>query len=76
MKVCVVGPGLLSFLVASYFLSGGFEVKLAHPLKTKIIAEAKIKTDATDSKALAQLLRADLLPESYVPPKEIRELWS
>ena len=54
--------------------SMGYEVKLAHPLKTRIIAEAKIKTDATDSEALAQLLRADLLPESYVPPKEIREL--
>lgn len=52
----------------------GFEVKLAHPLKTRIIAEAKIKTDATDSEALAHLLRADLLPTSYVPPKELREL--
>jgi transposase len=50
------------------------EVKLAHPLKTRIIAEAKIKTDATDSEALAHLLRADLLPTSYAPPKEIREL--
>jgi len=52
----------------------GYEVKLAHPLKTRIIADAKIKTDATDSEALAHLLRADLLPTSYVPPKEIREL--
>jgi len=54
--------------------SMGLEVKLAHPLKTRIIADAKIKTDATDSEALAHLLRADLLPTSYVPPKEIREL--
>ena len=52
----------------------GLEVKLAHPLKTRIIAEAKIKTDATDSEALAHLLRAGLLPTSYVPPKELREL--
>ena len=51
-----------------------YEVKLAHPMKTRIIAEAKIKTDATDSEALAHLLRTDLLPLSYVPPKEIREL--
>jgi transposase len=57
------------------FLEGkGVEVKLAHPTKTRIIAEAKIKTDAADSEALAHLLRADLLPTSYVPPKEIREL--
>ena len=52
----------------------GYEVKLAHPMKTRIIAEAKIKTDATDSERLAHLLRADLLPTSYVPPKGIREL--
>lgn len=54
--------------------SRGYRVKLAHPMKTRIIAEAKIKTDASDSEALAHLLRADLLPTSYVPPKEIREL--
>lgn len=54
--------------------SKGYEVKLAHPAKTRIIAEAKIKTDATDSEALAHLLRSDLLPTSYVPPNEIREL--
>jgi transposase len=52
----------------------GYEVKLAHPMKTRIIAEAKIKTDASDSEALAHLLRANLLPVSYVPPKEVREL--
>jgi transposase len=54
--------------------SRGHEVKLAHPTKTRIIADAKIKTDATDSEALAHLLRADLLPTSYVPPKKIRDL--
>lgn len=54
--------------------SMGYEVKLAHPMKTRIIAEAKIKTDATDSEALAHLLRANLLPTSYVPPRELREL--
>jgi transposase len=52
----------------------GYEVDLAHPLKTRLIAEAKIKTDAVDSEALAHLLRANLLPTSYVPPKELREL--
>jgi transposase len=52
----------------------GHEVKLAHPTKTRIIAEAKIKTDAKDSEALAHLLRANLLPTSYVPPREIRDI--
>lgn len=52
----------------------GYKVKLAHPLKTRIIADAKIKTDASDSEALAHLLRTDLLPLSHVPSKEAREL--
>lgn len=38
------------------------EVILAHPLKIKAIASAKIKTDAIDSRTLAQLLKADLIP--------------
>lgn len=54
----------------------GYDVKLAHPLKTKLIAEARIKTDKIDSEVLAHLLRSDLVPESWVPPKEIRELRS
>lgn len=54
----------------------GFSVKVAHPLKTKAIASARIKTDAMDAGVLAHLLRADLVPESYVPSKEVRELRS
>lgn len=49
-------------------------VVLANPLKTKAIASAKIKSDEIDARILAHLLRTDLIPESYVPPKEIREL--
>jgi transposase len=41
-------------------------VTLAHPLKVKAIAEAKIKTDKIDSKTLAHLLRCDLVPAAYV----------
>lgn len=52
----------------------GYEVKLAHPLKTRLIAEMKIKTDAKASDALAQLLMMGWLPTSYVPPEEVREL--
>lgn len=52
----------------------GHDVRLAHPLKTKAIAEAKVKTDKIDSEVLAHLLRADLVPESWVPPRDIREL--
>ncbi|KXA92116.1 hypothetical protein AKJ66_04665, partial [candidate division MSBL1 archaeon SCGC-AAA259E22] len=52
----------------------GFEVKLAHPRKTRVIADEKIKTDLRASEALAQLVRMGWLPEAYVPRKEIRDL--
>ena len=45
----------------------GFDAFVSHPKKTKLIAEAKIKSDRVDSKAIAQLLRMDWLPLSYVP---------
>ncbi len=52
--------------------SEGFQVKLSHPLKTKAIAYAKVKTDKVDSATLAHLLRSNLLPLSYVPEKVVR----
>jgi transposase len=52
----------------------GYEIHLAHPLRTRAIAAARVKTDAVDACTLAQLLRADLLPESYVAPRELRDL--
>jgi transposase len=48
-------------------------VILANPLKTRIIAEAKIKNDRMDSRVLADLVRADLVAASYVPPPRVRE---
>lgn len=50
------------------------EVHLAHPLKVKAIAEAKIKTDKIDARVLAHLLRSDLLPEAYVASPEARQV--
>ncbi len=50
------------------------EIYLAHPLKTRAIAEARIKTDRIDSTILAHLLRAELLPTSYIPPRGIRDM--
>jgi transposase len=60
-----VGAELLEGLVV--------EIKLAHPLKVRAIAEAKIKTDSIDSLTLAQLLRGDLIPEAYFRNQEERE---
>jgi transposase len=48
-------------------------IVLAHPLKTRIIGEAKIKTDKIDSAALAYMLKADMLPAAYVPSRATME---
>jgi len=48
------------------------EIILAHPLKVKAIASAKIKTDAIDSRTLAQLLMADLIPQAHLRKAENR----
>ncbi|MGN7754466.1 IS110 family transposase, partial [Sinorhizobium sp. 22678] len=50
------------------------DVVLAHPLKVKAIADAKIKTDKVDATVLAHLLRADLVPEAWAPGDKAREL--
>lgn len=49
------------------------EVKLAHPLKVKAIAWAKIKTDEIDSRVLADFLRAGLVPEAHIPGQDVRQ---
>lgn len=50
----------------------GCLVQLAHPFRTKAIASARIKTDSIDAKTLCDLLRADLIPQSYIAnPKEL-----
>jgi transposase len=46
---------------------------LANPRKTKLIAEAKIKSDRLDARTLATLLQGNLVFESYVPPKAKQE---
>jgi transposase len=50
------------------------DVVLAHPLKVKAIAEAKIKTDKIDATILSHLLRADLVPAAHAPSHQARQL--
>ena len=49
----------------------GYDVTVSHPRKTRLIAEARIKSDRVNSRALAELLRLDSLPTSYIPPRDI-----
>jgi transposase len=50
----------------------GYRIQLAHPLKTKAIASARIKTDKIDSEILAHLSRSNLVPQAYVVDRETR----
>src|SRR3954454_2554353 len=52
--------------LADVLQDAGYELHLAHPMRTKAIASARVKTDAVDARTLAHLLRADLLPEAYI----------
>jgi transposase len=60
--------------LADLLEQAGYELHLAHPLRTKAIASARVKTDSVDAATLAHLLRADLLPEAYIAPRELRDL--
>jgi transposase len=44
----------------------GIELVLAHAMRVKAIAAAKVKTDKVDSDILALLLRADLIPTAHM----------
>jgi transposase len=64
------GWGWLVELLEDY----GFSPHLVHPLQCKAIASARLKNDKVDAAILAQLLRADLLPEAWIAPQPVRQL--
>lgn len=64
------GWGWLVELLEDY----GFEPHLVHPTQCKAISSARLKNDKVDAHILAQLLRADLLPEAWIAPAAVRQL--
>jgi transposase len=48
------------------------EVVLAHPYKTRLIADAQIKTDRLDAYGLSTLLRGNLVARAHVPRRATR----
>ena len=64
------GWGWLVQLLEDY----GFDPHLVHPLRGKAIASARLKNDKVNAAILAQLLRADLLPEAWIAPPAVRQL--
>ncbi len=45
-------------------------VIISNPIKTKVIAQAKIKTDKIDARVLAELARVGYLPEVWLPDED------
>ena len=72
VKAVVESTGNLWIQIHDRLEEHGFNVVLSNPYKTRLIAEAKIKTDKVDARTLARLLRADMLSTCYVPNKEER----
>src|SRR5215218_9290456 len=52
----------------------GASVHLAHPLGVKAFEYRRVKTDERDAADLADLLRMNRLPESWIAPPATREL--
>ena len=50
------------------------DIVLANAFKTRIIAEAQIKTDKVDARILADLLRANLISKVHICGKATREV--
>ncbi|MEV7189728.1 transposase [Kitasatospora sp. NPDC093102] len=63
------GWGWLVELLEDY----GYQPHLVHPLRCKAIASARLKNDKVDAATLGQLLRADLLPEAWIAPLDVRQ---
>lgn len=58
--------------VYDYLIDEGYAVTLSNPVKTRLIGESKKKTDKEDARKLADLLRMNMLPESYAAPQYVR----
>lgn len=52
----------------------GIDVRIANTIKLRQIADSVQKTDKNDALTLAELLRADYLPEAFRVPDDIYEL--
>lgn len=72
--VAAMEATLFTGWIYDYLAPHARELKVAHPLMLKAIAASKKKSDRIDAEKIADLLRADLLPECYMAPTEIREL--
>ena len=65
------------YWLSDWCRDNNISLTLAHSKMVKAISYAKVKTDKVDAKTLAELLRADLIPEAHQTRpvrRELREL--
>lgn len=60
--------------IYDYLKPHAFKITVAHPEMLKAITAAKKKNDKADAEKIADLLRVNMLPESYMAPQKLREL--
>ena len=58
-----------TWAIAALLASRAGRVVVSNPVKTRAIAEAKVKTDKVDAAILARLLAADFLPSVWLPDR-------
>lgn len=63
-----------SYPVARLLSASPARIILSNPIKTRAIAEAKIKTDKIDARVLAELARANYLPSVWMPDPDTEAL--
>jgi transposase len=62
------------YWLSDWCRANSIPLTLAHSKMVKAISYAKVKTDKVDAKTLAELLRADLIPEAYQAKPDRRAL--
>ena len=62
------------YWLSDWCRDNNIQLTLAHSKMVKAISYAKVKTDKVDAKTLAELLRADLIPEAHQASHERRQL--
>ena len=63
-----------TWAIAELLSASAGRLVVSNPLRTRAIADAKIKTDELDALTLAQLLAADFIPEVWIPDPATRAL--
>lgn len=68
----VIEAGRSSYVMVDVLEGLGIDMTIAHPKEVKSIAKPKIKTGKRDSRILADLLRANLIPAVHKRAVETR----